>query len=59
MDPAQGLDPTGCGDVFLAALTAARLRGADMHTTLEQASRAAARNCLLSGIDELNRLTRE
>ncbi|MFP6643050.1 MAG: PfkB family carbohydrate kinase [Candidatus Latescibacterota bacterium] len=57
VDPVQELDPTGCGDVFLAALTTARIRGADLHTTLEQASRAAARNCLLTGIDELHRLT--
>ena len=59
VDPAPGLDPTGCGDVFLGALTAARIRGADLHTTLERASRAAARNCLLTGIDELHRLTRQ
>jgi sugar/nucleoside kinase (ribokinase family) len=53
------LDPTGCGDVFLAALTAARVRGADWQTVLEEANRAAAYNCLLTGIDELHRLARD
>jgi sugar/nucleoside kinase (ribokinase family) len=52
----QKLDPTGCGDVFLAAMTAARIRSTDLSTALEYASRVAANNCILTGIDELHRL---
>lgn len=54
--PDGQLDPTGCGDVFLAALAAAHVRGLDLPTSMQQASRAAALNCQLNGTEELYRL---
>ena len=49
-------DPTGCGDVFLAGLGVATLMGLGSRAALQLANRAAARNCELSGIEELHRL---
>ena len=51
---AEGLpvDPTGCGDVFLAAMAVGLLTGRTVAQALEQATRAAARNCTLTGIDD-------
>lgn len=56
--PEGAVDPTGCGDVFLAGLTAGLLSGASTDDALHLANRAAARNCHLTGIDELHQLTR-
>ncbi len=56
VDVAHEIDPTGCGDVFLAALTAATVRGTDLQSAAQMAGRAAASNCLITGIDELHRL---
>ena len=52
------LDPTGCGDVFIGALGAGLLSGSDLPAALDLASRAGARNCTLTGIDDLHRLVR-
>lgn len=51
------LDPTGCGDVFLAALAASSWRNRNFEEALAAATQAAARNCTLTGIDQLYRLT--
>jgi sugar/nucleoside kinase (ribokinase family) len=56
---AAHLDPTGCGDVFLAAMAAAQIRGMGFPAAMAHASRAAAWNCHLKGIDELHRLPLE
>jgi len=53
--PADG-DPTGCGDVFLAGLGVATLCGRGARPALQLANRAAALNCELSGLEELDRL---
>lgn len=50
------IDPTGCGDVFLAGLGFGLLSGADPPAAVALATRAAARNCILTGIDDLDRL---
>ncbi|MFH1571706.1 MAG: carbohydrate kinase family protein [Gemmatimonadota bacterium] len=54
--PLAGVDPTGCGDVFLAGLGVAALNGIPPSGALELANRAASLNCELSGIRELDRL---
>lgn len=55
--PGDGqLDPTGCGDVFLAGLAAAHVRGLDMPAAVCLASAAAAQNCQFNTLDELDRL---
>ena len=50
------IDPTGCGDVFLAAVAAGLLTGRPVAEALEQATLAAARNCTLTGIEDLGLL---
>ena len=37
-------DPTGCGDVFGATVTASLLQGADLETAMRAGCRMAARN---------------
>ena len=58
---AEGLpvDPTGCGDVFLAAMAVGLLTGSTVEQALRQATLAAARNCTLTGIDDLFLLAEE
>ncbi len=56
VDRVEILDTTGCGDVFLAAMAAAQVQGLGLSIAMERASRAAACNCQISGIDELHRL---
>lgn len=53
----QGIDPTGCGDVFLAGLAAGLLMGNPLQQSLAIAATAAGRNCAYTGIDDLGRLT--
>ncbi len=48
-DPGEGLDPTGCGDVFGATAVARLLAGDDVMTSLKAASRLAARNAAFRG----------
>lgn len=57
--PADGSagDPTGCGDVFLAGLGVATALGLGPRESLQLANRAAARNCDLTGLDQLHCLT--
>ena len=55
----QPVDPTGCGDVFLAAMAVGLLTGRTVEQALNQATRAAARNCTLTGIDDLVLLSEE
>ena len=53
------VDPTGCGDVFLAALAAGLLTGGTVPQALDRAIRAAGRNCTLTGIESLGLLAEE
>ncbi len=50
------LDPTGCGDVFGAALCAALLAGRQVEEAVSEANRLAARNAALRGAGGLGRL---
>jgi hypothetical protein len=52
------IDPTGCGDVFGAALCARLLAGDQPETAMLVAQRLAARNATLRGATELGRLLR-
>lgn len=49
----DGLDPTGCGDVFGATAAARLLAGDDITTALRAASRLAARNAAFRGASGL------
>ncbi len=53
------VDPTGCGDVFLAAMAAGLLAGGTVPRALDRAIRAASRNCTLTGIESLCLLAEE
>ena len=53
------VDPTGCGDVFLAAMAAGLLAGGTVPQALDRAIRAASRNCTLTGIESLGLLAEE
>ena len=53
MDPHLAVDPTGCGDVFLAGLGLATVRGEDFPQAVAIAAQAAAANSRLTGIDQL------
>ncbi len=57
--PPLPIDPTGCGDVFLAAMAAGLLTGRTVPQALDRATRAAARNCTLTGIEDLGLLAGE
>ena len=52
--PGDG-DPTGCGDVFGAAMTAGLLSGAPLDETLATANRLAGRNVAYRGASGLHR----
>lgn len=52
-EPGEGLDPTGCGDVFGATAAARLLAGDDVTTALRAASRLAARNAAFRGASGL------
>jgi pfkB family carbohydrate kinase len=54
----EAVDPTGCGDVFGAALCAHLLAGLPIEPALEGANRLAARNAGLRGASQLARLLR-
>ena len=47
------LDPTGCGDVFGAALAARMVAGDSVETALRRANAAAARNAAFRGASGL------
>jgi len=51
--PPEG-DPTGCGDVFGATLTARLLHGDDLESALAEANRLAARNLASRGASRLH-----
>jgi sugar/nucleoside kinase (ribokinase family) len=52
----QTIDPTGCGDVFLAGLAAGCLEGLDFKKAIAKATQAAAVNCRLQGVTKLDQL---
>jgi hypothetical protein len=52
------LDPTGCGDVFGAALCAGLLGGRPVEEAIRSANQLAARNAVLRGAGGLSRLLR-
>lgn len=54
----EAVDPTGCGDVFGAALCAGLLGGAAPEAAIAEANRLAARNASLRGASRLGRLLR-
>jgi hypothetical protein len=54
-DPAEPLDPTGCGDVFGATLASRLVAGDALETALRQANRMAARNVAYRGAGGLAR----
>ena len=56
VDTHLAVDPTGCGDVFLAALGATLTTGGDLPAAVHLAARAAAANSRLRGIEELEAL---
>ncbi|HEY7681719.1 MAG TPA: carbohydrate kinase family protein [Gemmatimonadales bacterium] len=56
--PVEVLDPTGCGDVFGAALFAGLLAQRSLDEALRSATLLAARNASLRGADGLGRLLR-
>ena len=57
-DPHLAVDPTGCGDVFLAAMGLATLGGERLPQAVAIAARAAAANSRLCGIEQLEALPR-
>ncbi|NNG16602.1 MAG: carbohydrate kinase family protein, partial [Gemmatimonadales bacterium] len=50
----EALDPTGCGDVFGAALCAGLLQGARVEPAIAEANRLAARNAAYRGASHLS-----
>ncbi len=54
----EALDPTGCGDVFGAALAARLAAGAPVEAAIAEANRLAARNASLRGAGRLGGLLR-
>ncbi len=50
----EALDPTGCGDVFGAALCARLLQGSHVEAAVEEANRLAARNAAFRGASDLS-----
>ncbi|NKB70870.1 MAG: hypothetical protein GKR89_27685 [Candidatus Latescibacteria bacterium] len=54
----QMVDPTGCGDVFLAGLGVGWALGLEVEQTLLLANRAAGYNCQLQGVGQLQALAR-
>ncbi len=54
----EAIDPTGCGDVFGAALAAGLLAGQVPEEAIGSANRFAARNAALRGAGRLGRLLR-
>jgi hypothetical protein len=54
-EPAEALDPTGCGDVHGAALASRLAAGDDVETALRHAGRMAARNVAFRGAGGLAR----
>jgi hypothetical protein len=54
----EAIDPTGCGDVFGAALCARLVAGDPVETALNAAQSLAARNATLRGATTLGRLLR-
>ena len=54
--PHLAIDPTGCGDVFLAAMGLATLRGERLPEAVAIAARAASANSRLCGIEQLEGL---
>jgi len=52
----EALDPTGCGDVFGAALCAGLLGGRAVEEAVREANRLASRNAALRGAGGLGRL---
>lgn len=54
--PVEAIDPTGCGDVFGAALCASLLAGQDPERAIHSANALAARNASLRGATRLGRL---
>lgn len=52
----EAVDPTGCGDVFGAALCASLLAGQTPEAAIASANRLAARNASLRGATRLGRL---
>ena len=57
-EPVEALDPTGCGDVFGAALFSRLLAGEAIEPAMGVATRTAARNAALRGATDLSRLLR-
>ena len=55
--PSEAVDPTGCGDVFLAGLAAGRFLGQDFASCLQLAVRAAGLCSRLKGVRALKRLS--
>lgn len=53
--PVEALDPTGCGDVFGAALWSRLLAGDPVETAIREANRLAARNAGFRGASGLAR----
>jgi hypothetical protein len=56
--PVDALDPTGCGDVFGAALCARLLAGDPVESAIREANRLAARNATYRGAGGLARFLR-
>ena len=54
----DAVDPTGCGDVFGAALCSGLVGGASPEAAIREANRIAARNAELRGAGTLGRLLR-
>lgn len=54
----DSLDPTGCGDVFGAAMMSRLLAGDGPQSATREATRLAARNAMLRGASDLARLLR-
>jgi sugar/nucleoside kinase (ribokinase family) len=52
----EAIDPTGCGDVFGAALCARLVSGDQTELAIQEAQRLAARNATLRGATSLGRL---
>ena len=54
--PELAVDPTGCGDVFLAGLGAGIFSGRDLPDSVDLATRAAGLSSRLRGVEALGRL---
>ncbi|HMD13841.1 MAG TPA: carbohydrate kinase family protein [Bacteroidota bacterium] len=57
IEPEKGIDPTGCGDVFVAAYCAHYMKFKNINTAVEFANRVAARKAQMPGSTDIDTLS--